>query len=443
MDQKARNLEGLRAAGEDEDDAFGSLTATFADIQHSLDGNALVQVGDTTTLTLTGRGGKFTGSQTLEQLSVHTIPNLTTGKVVVVQTSGSWTPTCSLGEVNFLHAGGDHRIANLNSAQIGPEGYVVTDSGGTFEAHSSGHAFGFEQDIGTSVKFCQNTGLIGDAYGVNFEGCSFANQRVSFSATSTSGGGDEARSTASFATGLRLPSTPFPEAPVGSLLVVLGDPQSGTIRDVKVVHSGGTSILVPASGTAYFIVNDKRCDSADDRFSLTVTARTMTKQTDVADAALIGMADVLAYMRQKRLTWINRCHHRPRRVPLPPGSPGTTDPPTGHLPEARRGSQGAPQAPSAASLPSTAPAASGILCASTDPKRGRPPSTNVGTRACTMPASVGAGEEPSARHRVGPWSPVMPAILVPSFVGGDRRGRSMAPSQPSCSHVSKPRSGWA
>ena len=34
------------------------------------------------------------------------------------------------------------------------------------------------------------------------------------------------------------------------------------------------------------------------------------------------------------------CRHRPRRGPLPPGSPGTTDPPTGDSPEARWGSQG-------------------------------------------------------------------------------------------------------
>jgi hypothetical protein len=36
-------------------------------------------------------------------------------------------------------------------------------------------------------------------------------------------------------------------------------------------------------------------------------------------------------------------------------------------------------------------------------------------------ASVGAGEEPSARHRVGPWSPVTPVDLVPTLAGGDSR----------------------
>jgi len=35
---------------------------------------------------------------------------------------------------------------------------------------------------------------------------------------------------------------------------------------------------------------------------------------------------------------------------------------------------------------------------------------------------VGAGEEPSARHRVGPWYPVIPVELVPSLAGGDTLG---------------------
>jgi hypothetical protein len=32
----------------------------------------------------------------------------------------------------------------------------------------------------------------------------------------------------------------------------------------------------------------------------------------------------------------------------------------------------------------------------------------------------GQGEEPSARHRVGPWSPVIPVDLVPGNAGGDK-----------------------
>jgi hypothetical protein len=34
------------------------------------------------------------------------------------------------------------------------------------------------------------------------------------------------------------------------------------------------------------------------------------------------------------------------------------------------------------------------------------------------------GEEPFARQRVGPWSPVIPVKLVPTLAGGDNLARS-------------------
>jgi hypothetical protein len=266
-----------------------------------------VQVGDTQNVTLTGRSGKFTGGNSLGELSVQTIPNLARGQMLVVQTSGLWTPTCSLGEAKFFGAGGDNPLqADLSNAAIGPEGYAISSTGGTFEAHSSGHAFGVDTSTGTSFRFCQDTGAVGKFYGINFESCVFADMKATASLTTTSNGGDEARSTASFYTGLRLRNTPFPFAATGSLLVVLADPSTGEVRDVKVVHSGGTSILVENSSNAYFIVNDKQCTTSDNSLSLTVSTRTMTSQVAIADKALISMADVLAYMRQQRQLLANQ-----------------------------------------------------------------------------------------------------------------------------------------
>jgi hypothetical protein len=42
-------------------------------------------------------------------------------------------------------------------------------------------------------------------------------------------------------------------------------------------------------------------------------------------------------------------------------------------------------------------------------------------------STFGGGEEPPARHRVGPWIPVTPVDLVPSLAGGDihRRARAL------------------
>jgi hypothetical protein len=307
MDQKSHNMEGLRAAGEDEEDAFGSITASFADIQQSLDHGAFMQVGDSTTLTLTGADGRYTGgSANLADLAVHTVPGLARGQMLAIQTSGTWTPACALGVTRFFAVDGQDPIpADLSNAEIGPEGYAVTVSDGNVAAHSAGHALGFEASVGQSAKFCSSSGLIGEAIGLKLEECIFAEDKASLSATTGSSGGEEARSTASYATGLRLAGTPFTDAPAGSLLVVLADP-AGNILDVKVVHGGGTSVLIPAASTAYFIVNDAKCTTAGTQKSLAVNIRTMSSAQEVADKALISMADVLDYMHQQQQALVDQ-----------------------------------------------------------------------------------------------------------------------------------------
>jgi hypothetical protein len=303
MDQKSANLEGLRASGEDEEDAFASITKSFADIQGALDHGAYVAVGSTVRFELDGQDGKFTGSRNPVDISVQTVPGLIAGQMLVVTTSGTWTPTCSLNEASFLRDDdGDPVHADLRDAEIGPEGYVVSVSGSDVSAHSAGHAWGLDVSVGTSSSLCASSGAIGEVYGFEGKDCVFEEVRGTHSNTWNGSSGSESRTTSAFSTGLRLPSTPFPDAPVGSLLVVLVDSQ-GAVRDVKVVHSGATSILIEQPGTAYFVVNDKRCTTAATAKTLEVRVRTMRGAQAVADQALLAMTDVLASMRGKQELW--------------------------------------------------------------------------------------------------------------------------------------------
>lgn len=50
-------------------------------------------------------------------------------------------------------------------------------------------------------------------------------------------------------------------------------------------------------------------------------------------------------------------------------------------------------------------------------------------------STFGGGEEPSARHRVGPWIPVTPVDLVPSLAGGDTMSLSRSTSSASAVHA--------
>lgn len=300
MNQKAHNLEGLRASGEDEEKAFASVTATFATIQRALNTGAYVQVGDTETFTLTGQDAHFAGSSVPAEIAAHSMLNLTAGKMIAIHAADLWVPTCSLRDATFLKPDGGSSIgADLTQAEIGPEGYMVAWNQTAFKLHSSGHSASAEVTVGQSVKFCTGVTPL-KAIGLDAQACVYADAHVSGSTTLDKvDEGSENRSSASFATGLRLSNTPFPQAPVGSLLVVLTDPASGTIRDVKVVHSD-TTVLVTAPSHAYFVVNDKQCGAADASRALTVSTRLMSKAGDEAEAALGSMADVLADMRARQ-----------------------------------------------------------------------------------------------------------------------------------------------
>jgi hypothetical protein len=304
MDQKLVNIEGLRASGEDEAEAFGSLAASFADVQAALDSGAYVQVGDTETFELDGQDGQYTGGHPAPaSVSAHTITGLTAGEMLVVQTTGSWTPTCALTTTSWIlpdgSAGGS---PDLTDAVTGPEGYALSVSESGVAVSAVGGSAGVTDSLSMSARVCVTDGPIGEATGVKVEACIQREHTASASVTWSESTSTESRTSAAFATGLRLRETPFPEAPVGSLLVVLTDPATNAVRDVRVVHSGGTSILIEGASNAYFVVNDKQCSSASTTNKLSVTVRPVLSATAVAQQALVAMADVLALMRQQQDT---------------------------------------------------------------------------------------------------------------------------------------------
>lgn len=303
MSQKAANIEGLRASGDDEARTFGSLAASFAQVQAALDQGAFVQSGNTENFELDGRSGRYTGSfSSIADVAVHTMTNLDAGKMLLVQTGGSWSPTCSISEKKFLRdEDGDAVAADLSDAVIGPEGYTLSVSNTGIAAHSSGYARTAGASLERSYQYCATSGLL-KAVGVDAQMCMKAEASLSASHSWTGSNGTESRTTAAFSTGLRLDNTPFRDAPVGSLLVVLVDPATGSVRDVRVVQGGTTSILIEGPTTAYFVTNDKQCATAATDHKLSISVRPVVSVTAVATQALAAMGDVLAELRAQQTT---------------------------------------------------------------------------------------------------------------------------------------------
>ena len=105
------------------------------------------------------------------------------------------------------------------------------------------------------------------------------------------------RNTANFAKGMRLPSTPFPNAPAGSLLAVItkaGEDKISTAVNKQVV-SGRTSIMLGAGETLHLVVNDCSDQEASAE-TLKVKIETATPVSAIAqnylDVMLTTMQDL-------------------------------------------------------------------------------------------------------------------------------------------------------
>jgi hypothetical protein len=175
------------------------------------------------------------------------------GQVLHISTSGTWSPSCSLQAAGSLGLRGLDRIV-IQDPVTGPEGYLITYEGGTYTAHSdqSVHSDGgYARQGYADCKGDSPSGVTQNCYG-------FTTGEWSSGSSSSSGG--DARTSAAFATGIRLPNTPFPHAPVGSALLVQMQPGQTDARtsliSVHVLQRPDSSILIARNADVYLVVND-------------------------------------------------------------------------------------------------------------------------------------------------------------------------------------------
>jgi hypothetical protein len=197
--------------------------------------------------------------------------NAPQGAILNLTTTGKWSPTCALRSASFPADQSVDRT-QIESAQTGPEGYVFTTSGSSLQASSNTtvDSNGRQSSVEASAKLCAGvkgeTGpdFLGQKMKAYFDAsvCVGASTGASKSHTSSlsSSNGTEGRVTASFASGIHLPNTPFPEAPAGALLLVemeSGQTSPDHIIDVTVVQSPAMSVLVdPAGGADFYLVDN-------------------------------------------------------------------------------------------------------------------------------------------------------------------------------------------
>jgi hypothetical protein len=220
--------------------------------------------------------------------SVHSW-SMQEGDTLRFTVSNRWSPICALQAAD-VHANELLQGIDTSYAEIGPEGYYLQYSQSSFDARSASET---TSDI-TAAGVCRATasaaasvvgaigatsldqvakvgdeandsitlafwggigdffsdlgGLLGDcAAGILGGGSSGGNSETE---------GDESRHTAAFSGGIRLPNTPFPMLPAGSLVLALV--ADNAIVNTYVVNASA-AIQMPSTGTAYLLVNDVNC----------------------------------------------------------------------------------------------------------------------------------------------------------------------------------------
>lgn len=144
--------------------------------------------------------------------------SLRAGETLRARISGNWGPDCALRAARMI--GPREHVARpitVDSAVTGPEGYWTTWQQGEYRSHSTAATNGRNHQISLTMQSCAGGMSAGNGSTI----CVEASLSRYWNYSSTSGSGGEERRGSTFNSGLRLPGTPFPDAPAGALLAVI------------------------------------------------------------------------------------------------------------------------------------------------------------------------------------------------------------------------------
>ena len=310
---------GACPAGETEMDVFTQLMAEWSLREGAIDEQDYLRVGDTIRLPpLTGQHANFVGweDKTIADVGVQKIEVGEGEHTLSIETSGRWAPSCALRSARVIDPddidpdlpGREGRRINRTEVPVGPEGYSMSWTGSSFEAESSHESTSMRATAGARLEACAGTPGFGLGGGVR--ACTYVDISASLESSTGEQAGDESRTSAQFASGIFLPTTPF-EAPAGALVLVEmppGETDPSRRRDVHLVYAPHTTIALDEPADLWVVVNDLHhsadpdddCTDQDGSNALTVTVRKMAGVGQYAGALIERMAHTVGLVRQHR-----------------------------------------------------------------------------------------------------------------------------------------------
>lgn len=239
------------------------------------------------------------------------------GDMLTFEVTGQWAPTCALRNTTLAAPHGLVHFADPTNALTGSEGYSIVWENGQFRAKERSTTV--SSSTGTEKSICGSisAGLgrvpsgsssdspisaIGSAT-LSGSYCKKWQTGLTFSDSTSSG--QRINAGASFAGGMRIPGTPFPSMPGGSLLAVQveGAPGHELVTDVQVVRPRST-LLFNKAGKVYLVVNDKgRCNGLN-HSALSVTFVHAESQVEASEKLAQTMANVLTSLSTEKQRYI-------------------------------------------------------------------------------------------------------------------------------------------
>jgi hypothetical protein len=241
------------------------------------------------------------------------------GEVLNVNVGGTYAPTCAMRLATLPVAGKKDGVKVVidPKSDTGPEGFAVTWTGSNYESQSvdNTHTDTTTKDIEGWLEICLKTGIgpsspMGSIQ-LTIDACvkASAGRHWSDSEAHSNNKGEDGKQQIALTNGLRSTFAPFPEYPVGALLLVETGavlPDDGSPPPVpnqaefptKVhVLTRQTSIVFEKPTVAYLVVNDARidgyCPAPDATRELTVTTTLLEPVGNRAAQLGKGMAKAI------------------------------------------------------------------------------------------------------------------------------------------------------
>lgn len=220
-----------------------------------------------------------------------------------VDPADRWSPDCALEDLRFRDPNGTlHDYPTAQNGEVDSSGYVMRYSSSNQRLESNSTSEVESLSVGYRSELCAGMPGVAEAFGpFSSSACVYGSRQEDTATTNRTSEDFVQSSLFDVPAGVYSMSTPFPGAPVGSLVVFeldvpLTGARASNIVSARIVRPGQTSFIA-RSDYVHFVVNDRQGCSGQSAQPITVTVSTHRPTSQaaeaLADAATAAIATII------------------------------------------------------------------------------------------------------------------------------------------------------